>query len=353
MDYIKNAIIQKDLDDICSNEVEFHALRGKTILVTGATGMIASYLVYTLLALNERGFGIKIIVLARNAEKLQSRYGELIKDGQLTVIQQDVCDPIMLEGMSLDYIFHLAGSASPKAILANPVGIIKANTLGLMNVMELAREKGAKVMFVSTREVYGAVDEGVSMVSEGDMGVLDTLNERACYPESKRIAETICKSYAVQYGVSYVVLRVAHSYGPFMELEGDGRVMADFIADAVHGRNIIMKSRGDALRSFIYVADTVSGMFKAVLARDTNQVYNLSNEMQELSVKCLAEKVLDINGNKSLEVKYLSPTNEEKNAYTHFKRVGLNTSKIEGLGWQPRVGLDEGIGRTLAFYDRL
>ena len=314
----------------------------KSILVTGANGMLAAYLVNFFTYLNETsGAGIKVYALSRNSERLKERFGDRVE-----ILAQDVTSGINVPG-ELDYIFHLAGMADPVSIKTDPVGIIRANVQGTMNVLELAREKGALVVFASTREVYGAMPEGTYLIHEEDAGSLDPADPRSCYPESKRLAETLLVSYHNQYYVNFINTRIAHAYGPGMRLENDGRVMADFLSDAVAGRDIVLKSAGTALRAFCYVSDAISGMLTAVLRGEKNRSYNLANETEEISVRGLAELAAEMSPT-NIGVTFV--TDADQSGYVKFKRVALDTSRLEALGWKPEVGLRDGIKRTIEFF---
>ena len=173
--------------------------------------------------------------------------------------------------------------------------------------------------------------------------MLDPLDDRSCYPESKRAAETLLKSYYLQYGVPYNVVRIAHSYGPTMRLEKDGRVMADLMGDAVAGRDIVLKSRGEAVRAFVYVTDAVVGMFAVLFHGEATKAYNLANETEPVSVKELARELATLRG-----VQVVVSEGEQK-GYCAYRRTALDTSALERLGWKPEVSLKEGISRVLQF----
>ncbi len=191
-----NTIVQDDLTVLYGSSIDWKFLKNKRILITGATGMLASYFSFLLMYLNEHhAFGIQLILLARKKENLNHVFGKNLD--KTNVIVQDVCEEINFDG-EIDYILHAAGAASPYYIINDPVEIIKANTLGTLNVLELARKsKTQKVIFTSTGEVYGKV-ENKEVIAESDMGIIDPLDSQSCYPESKRMAETILKSYSVQ-----------------------------------------------------------------------------------------------------------------------------------------------------------
>ena len=341
----KNKIVQEDLRQMAEEQLDWHQVDGKTILVTGATGMLAAYISYFLLYLKEeRGIALKLLALCRTKAKAEKTFRGLLDKSYFELLLQDVCEPIQYDG-GIDYIFHLAGNASPHFINTDPVGIVKSNMLGTFNILELAKEKhSSKVIFASTREVYGR-NELEDSLTETSFGIIDPMENRSCYPESKRAAETIFRSYFLQYGVNFNVLRIAHSYGPGMNLNSDGRVMADLMGNVVKGENIILKSSGEALRAFCYITDAVTGIFFAALKGESGEAYNLANEREEISIRNLAQTLVSLRTDKELKVIFNIP--ETNMGYCNYKRVGLNTNKIEELGWKPNIGLKEGCQRTI------
>ncbi len=335
-----------DLEQIAESQT-WERLNGATLLVTGATGMLATYLVYALAHLKlTRSVDLRIIALGRSRERMLSRFSDLIESGVVEPLYQDVTLPLEIDH-KIDYIFHLAGSANPASITSDPVGIIRANTIGLLSVMELARESGAKVLYASTREVYGAVAAGVTSLDEGVLGVIDPVDSRSCYPESKRMGETICRSYNLQYGVPTIVARIAHCYGPGMNIEGDGRVMSDLISDVVAGRDIELKSAGSAVRAFCYITDALSALLLMMIEGGDFGVYNLANEREPISILELAQLLATTRTDCHLKVTHREPTEQEVAGYAKFERVSLDTSKVEALGWSPRVTLRDGVQRTI------
>lgn len=341
----KNKVVQEDMRLMAEEHLDWQLFDGKTILVTGATGMLATYISYFLLYLKEeKGIDLNLLALCRTKSKAETIFKDFLNKPYFGLLLQDVCDPIQYDG-SIDYIFHLAGNASPHFINTDPVGIVKSNMLGTFNILELAREKNSsKVIFASTREVYGK-NEKEDCLTETSFGIVDPIENRSCYPESKRAAETIFRSYYLQYGVDFNALRIAHSYGPGMNLHGDGRVMADLMGNVVDGENIELKSTGEALRAFCYITDAVTGIFYVALKGEPGEAYNLANEKEEISIRDLAQMLVSLRKDKNLKVVFNNP---DKNlGYCNYKRVGLNTNKLEKLGWKPIVGLKDGCEKTI------
>lgn len=341
--------VQEDLKQLLEQNIPWHLLKDKRVLITGATGMLASYVGFTLFYLNEQlGLNIKPIFLARSEQKLKQVYGDALSATHTLV--QDICAPIDYDS-SVDYIFHAAGAASPYYIINDPVGIINANVQGTQQVLELARNSQTKnIVFTSTREVYGYV-AGKTSIAEADMGILDPLNPRNCYPESKRLAEALLTAYHTQYGINFNSIRIAHTYGPGMQIEGDGRVMSDLMNDAVNARDIVLKSTGEAERAFCYITDAVSGIFHIMLQGEVAKAYNLANENEPIRIIDLAyllQRIADNRKNVIIDVNA-----SDSAGYTNYPRTGLDTTRLNALNWKPIVALEDGLNRTLKSFDKV
>lgn len=335
-------IIDDDNEQLYLIQESWEQLRDKTVLITGATGMLAACLVRFLVFLNRKEqLNIRLLLLARNEKKIQNLFDEL--SGEFECFYQDVCQPIEFDE-DIDFVIHAASNASPYHIKHDPVGIIQANVVGTMNLLELVKNKRVKnFLFMSTREVYGNL-EGKEFIREEDFGSFDPLDSRSCYPESKRMAETLLQSYAIQYEVPFTTVRIAHSYGPGMLLN-DGRVMSDLVGCATENQPIVLKSDGSALRSFCYVTDAVSAMLLVLLKGEVNTAYNIANENEEVSILQLANLLSDIGGGKHSVKHEIS----NDNVYCQYKRTKLCTQKIEALNWKPKVDLRSGLEKTIEF----
>ena len=207
----------------------------------------------------------------------------------------------------------------------------------------------AKKIKADSRVVYVVVygkNEEAERLDEQAFGTLDPLDDRSCYPESKRAAESLLKSYYLQYGVNFNTIRIAHSYGPTMQLENDGRVMADLMGDVVTGRNIVLKSSGEAIRAFLYITDAVVGMFTVLFHGETAKAYNLANETEPISIKDLAQLLAASRMDKNIQVVV---SESEQKGYCAYRRTALDTSAIEKLGWKPLIPLKEGVNRVFRY----
>ena len=342
---LQNEIIAEDIKHIISEDLDWQQLYGSTVLVTGASGMIPSYVVYTMLGLNDmKGAGIKVLALVRNGEKARRIFGPVLERDDIELLVQDVTAPISIDGR-IDYIFHGASAARPSEHKAAPVSTIKANVIGTFNLLDLAADKKSKgFVLMSSSEVYGKAPAGIERITENDYGYVDTLNTRSCYSEGKRAAETICACYQAQYGIRCCVPRFAHIYGPGLSLT-DGRVQADFAANVVKGENIVMKSDGSSQRAYTYVSDAVAGMFY-VLLKGTEQAYNVADSNNIISIRQLAEAFIASSPEKHLKLVIDIPE-DTAGMYNPAKYIGLDDSKIKDLGWTPKVDISEGTRRMI------
>lgn len=342
-----NPIVLQDLNNICSR-INPSYFEGKTILVTGANSMLGTYIAFTFLHMAMTGLAdVRTVVLTRTPSVTRGIYAAFTGRPWFDIIESDVTLPFDYPG-KVDYIFHFAGNASPRAINTDPVGILQCNLTGTFNVMELARRKGARVIYASTREVYGSSDR--TLLAEDTFGCLDPMDSRSAYPESKRAAESILKAYHLQYGVDTISARIAHCYGPGMKIENDGRVMADFIGDAVHGRDITLNSAGDAVRAFCYISDAVTALLLLAEKGVSGTPYNLSNEDEPLPIRDVAAMICECQTHHDIKVVFSG--NSPSAGYCAYKRVALDNSRIAALGFTPAVSLREGIRRTLqSFHD--
>lgn len=339
-------VVISDMREICGR-IPIQEFDGKTVLVTGANSMLGTYVAYAFLHMAQlEGINVHTIVLTRSIDRTKGLYRDSLSQSYFDIIDSDITRPLIYDGQ-VDYIFHFAGNASPHAINNDPVGILRSNLIGTFNVMDFAWKKGARVIFASTREVYGASEE--QSLSESSFGRLDPMDNRSCYPESKRAAESILRAYHLQYGVECVSARIAHCYGPGMKIDNDGRVMADFIGDAVKGRDITLNSTGDAVRAFCYLSDAVTALILLALRGESGTPYNLSNETEPLPIRDVARIICESQTHYDIRVVFSGQ--QPTTGYCKYKRVALDNSRIAALGFTPIVSLREGIKRTLESFE--
>lgn len=334
---------QRDLDIIFKNSIDWECFRNKTVLVTGATGRLGMYIVE---AINKAdidwNLNVRIYALARSREKLEKVFGNALNLPNIIPIIQDIVENISIDG-PVDYIFHTAGAASPMDFTKWPVDTLWGHLQGTRNVLELAREKHtSKVLYVSTVETYGEwkSEDGIK---EDDMGPMHCDNARACYPEAKRMCETMLASYKAQYDVDYVGVRLCHTLGPGILLD-DGRAFAQFLGNVINGEDIILQSDGSAARTYTYVADAIGAILLA-FTKGKENYYNIANLNNLITIKDLAELIAELDPQKKVRVKYANTASNLK--YLPFKLGIMNVDRIKDLGWQPRVGIKDTFKYTL------
>lgn len=346
-------IVKEDLEYITSIKIPWEVLEGKNILITGANGFLPAYMIETILFLNDHRFKnkAKIFALARNKERVLVRFSGYGKRKDLSFIIQDVCAPLKIS-KRMDFIIHAASQASPKFYGVDPVGTILANTAGTANLLILAvKHKSEGFMFFSSGEVYGEVASDQVPIKEDVYGVVDPTLIRSCYAEGKRAGENMCVSWSHQYGVPVKIVRPFHTYGPGMRLD-DGRVFADFVSDIVNGKDITMKSDGSAVRAFCYLADAVVGFFTVLLNGENAQAYNVGNDEGKISIKDLAQMLVDLFPEKKLKVKLDIQSQQKGYLKSVISHNCPDTAKLRSLGWQARYSLQEGFKRTVeSFYN--
>lgn len=330
-------IYLRDVDRAIQALPDVQKLRSARILITGATGLVGAFLTDCLLALSDQNaLDLRLYALCRNAARAKERFGE-----RVNAIAADVSEATALP--ECDYIIHTASNAHPKAFSADPVGTMLANILGVRNLLEHLRAQGhGRLLFVSTGEIYGdnpAIRDGFA---ETDFGKIDSMNPRACYPESKRAAETLCASYLSQYRVDSVVARLCYVYGPTITNE-NSRADAQFLRNALSKTDIIMKSAGAQVRSYCYVADAARALITILSGGESGSAYNVANRAAVRSIREYAEALAKVAG---VQVKFETPEDAEKRGYSTVSRAVQKPDRLEALGWKPLFSFEEGIEHT-------
>ena len=346
---IINRIVAEDIKDIVeTTDVDWTALAGKRVLITGASGFLPAYMVETLLYLNRiYNMNIHVTALVRNREHFDKRFSHHLGNSNLTALLQDVSKPIKLE-LPHHYIIHAASQASPKYYGVDPVGTLSANVLGTMQLLELARSHPVtSFLYFSSGEVYG---ETLTVpTKETGYGYLDPTAVRSCYAESKRMGENMCVSWHAQYQVPAKIVRPFHTYGPGMKLD-DGRVYADFVSDILENRSIVLKSSGTASRAFCYLADATAGFFTVLLNGENGNAYNVGNSQAEISIRDLAALLVDQFPEKGLHVTTQELRTDSGYLQSPISRNCPDISRVKELGWVPKTSLADGFKRTIESY---
>ena len=302
------------------------------ILVTGGAGFIGSHLCERLL-----GEGHDVLCLDNFFTGRRTNIIKLLDDNRFELIRHDVIEPILLE---VDQIYNLACPASPIHYQYNPVKTVKTSVMGMINMLGLAKRVRARILQASTSEIYG--DPLVHPQREEYWGNVNPIGLRSCYDEGKRIAETLMMDYHRQNHVDIRIARIFNTYGPRM-LENDGRVVSNFIVQALRGKPLTLYGSGEQTRSFCYVDDLVEALIRLMNVEDAHEPVNLGNP-SEFTIRQLADEVIKMCESKS-EIKYLPlPEDDPKQRQPNITRAQTL------LGWNPTIALPEGLSRTVDYF---
>ena len=347
----QNQLIIEDLKRIASAKLPWDGMRDKIICVTGGGGFLAAYLIKSLLIINELyGLNIKLICVVRNTQSPENRLLAYLGFSNLCIVQHDISQPLPSSFPRADFIIHSAGHASPKHYGIDPVGTLLANSIGTAYLLEHAvKTQAEKFLFFSSGEIYGVPLDSNKFIKERDCGYLDPMNVRSCYAESKRIGETMCASWAHQYGLHTNVVRPFHTYGPGMALN-DGRVFADFVANVLEKKDILLKSDGLARRPFCYIADATIGFLTILLSGGKAEAYNVANPDAEISIRDLAILVAALFPERDIGTRFEVLQNSNAYLQSPIFRSCPSIDKIKALGWAPTTDLHSGFRRTIQSY---
>lgn len=302
----------------------------KRVLVSGATGLIGQEIVKFLLRENEH-----VIALVRNIERAESMFGKPTRN--LEYIIGDICD-IKPQKMDVDYIIHGASQTSSRAFIDEPIETITTALYGTKNMLEFARINNVKgFVYLSSMEVYGSPLNDLKIDEKHETN-LDTMKVRSCYPESKRMCESLCVSYYSEFGVPAKVVRLTQTFGPGVKYN-DGRVFAEFARCAIERRNIVLKTKGETKRSYLYTEDAVSAILAVLYNGIPGEAYNAANEATYCSIDEMAKMVADRFGDNSVKV-LIEETDAEKLGYAPVLHMNLDTAKLCNLGWKAKFDLE-------------
>lgn len=321
-------------------------LADKSVLITGVTGMLGSALADMLLLANQKyGLNMRVVGVGRHREKAERLLDyDWYKADSFVFVEQDIVQPLDREIRGIDYIVHAASNAYPAVFKKYPVETMLANIFGTKNLLELAKQEKSRLLFVSSGEVYGECDCDVK--SENDYGYVNSMEPRSCYPNSKRAAETLCVSYAEEYGVDTVAVRPSHVYGPTFT-DTDNRVVTEFIREAMQGHDLILQSAGTMVRSYTYVLDACSGILKVLKKGRTGEAYNIADEDKIVSIAELAGLIAKIGSvNAVFDVR-----SDAYAGQTAISRQVMSGKKVKALGWICKYNVEEGLRETFGCID--
>ena len=335
---------RQDLEAVADLKLPWDRLRNKTLLISGATGLIGSFLIDVLMEKNRRdSMNCSVIALTRDPERAAARAVGTWQP-QVRFLRCDVSRERPEPGCSLDYVIHAASNTHPIAYATDPVGTITTNIIGTKNLLEAAAaHHAARTVFLSSVEIYGENRGDCEYFTEGYCGYIDCNTLRAGYPEGKRAGEALCQAYIRQKGQDVVIPRLPRIFGPTM-LESDTKAVSQFLKKGIARENIVLKSEGNQLYSYCYVADAVSGILHCLFYGKNGEAYNLGDLTSDITLKDLAHLIADYAGT---TVVFDLPSQTEKAGYSTATKALLNGDKLKALGWRPQYGISTAIPRTM------
>ena len=333
-----------DIDKVIEVVPELDRLAGKSLMITGAAGLVCSAIVDIIFRYNDtHDVKIKVLAAGRWPEEMSARFGDQVNREDFTFVVYDASKTDNVIDVHADYIIHGASNASPNMIVKEPVETMMSNFLGMKYLLDYAKEQGTKrILYISSSEVYGE-KEGTEPYKEGQYGYIDLLKSRNSYSVGKRAAETLCASYADEYGMESVIVRPGHIYGPTAS-PYDKRVASAWSYAVAKGEDIVMKSDGSQIRSYCYCLDCASAMLKVLLCGENCHAYNISNPDSIISIKDMAEILSKSAG---VELRIELPTEEERKGFNPMSNSSLESASLTGLGWHGCFDAETGFGHTV------
>lgn len=323
------------------NNIPWHKLSRKTVLLSGATGLIGQTLALTMLNYScAADNSLRIIILVRNCEKARLMFSDWIeRNANLSIMYWDTSSVPTIDE-PVDYIIHCASQTSSKGFVEQPVETISTAYSGTNNLLQLAKTKNVSgFVFLSTMEVYGAPQTDIK-IDETFVGSIDPSNIRNCYPESKRLCENLCMCYASEYNVPVFIARLTQTFGPGVQKD-DSRIFAEFARCVIENRDILLHTAGNTKRNYVYTFDAAQAILMILLCGSSSNIYNIANECTYCSIYDMAKMVANDIAHGKINVKRNLTGDISKMGYAPTLCMNLDTAKLRSLGWEPRVDLHE------------
>lgn len=347
MFFYDDELYLEDILNVSELDLPWEKLLGKKMLISGATGLIGSFLVDVIMKKNiKEKLQCDIYLLTRNTEKAKLRFSKYNNCSMIKYVEADVRYPIKnIEIDRMDYVLHLASNTHPMQYSTDPIGTITTNIIGLQNMLEFAIEhETERFLFASSNEIYGENRGDTEFFDEEYCGYINSNTMRAGYPESKRCGESLCQAYRVQKKLDVVIARLTRTYGPTM-LMTDTKAISQFIKKCIAGEDIILKSAGNQYYSYQYMSDSVSGLLTVMLCGAEGEAYNIADEKSDVKLKDLANIISSESGQKVI---YEIPNKIEAAGYSTATKARLNGNKLKKLGWSSKYNIREGVKRTIS-----
>ncbi len=345
MKIYENILYLQDVKYIVNLNLPWNKLSNKSIMISGATGLIGSMLIDVLMEKNNHGLNCTIFALGRSQSRMMNRFKYCFDNPLFNFIEYDVNKKLDLDkNLNVDYILHLASNTHPMQYSTDPIGTITTNIIGLQNLLDFAVEHNtSRFAFASSNEIYGENRGDVEKFDEKYCGYIDCNTMRAGYPESKRCGEALCQAYIAQKGLDIVIPRLTRSYGPTL-LKTDTKALSQFLHKGVACEDIVLKSKGIQYYSYLYVMDSVSGLLTILLNGEKGEAYNISDDASDIMLKDLASIIAGYNNK---QVVFEIPDAVESAGYSKATKARLDSTKLNLLGWHAKYDIKTGVYRTL------
>ncbi|MBQ3450812.1 MAG: NAD-dependent epimerase/dehydratase family protein [Selenomonadaceae bacterium] len=342
--FTKHEIYAADIAGIANENLPWEKLSGKTLLLTGASGLIGTVIVDALMKKNrDDNLNVKICAAGRNEKIAKERFADYFGDKNFEFVKLDVNAPIEAD-FPVDFIIHAASNTHPLLYSTDPIGTVTTNILGTHNLLEFGRKKKiSRFVFVSSVEVYGKALNAEDIFTEDYCGYINCNTLRAGYPESKRASEALCQAYISQCGIDTVIARLSRIYGATMRLN-DSKAMSEFIMNGVRGEDIVLKSQGVPRFSYCCATDAASGILYSLLNGKCGEAYNVADSSEILSLREIAEYISSLAGRK---VVFELPDAAQAKGFSNAVNGIMSNDKLRALGWSPKDDTRSGVRKTI------